>query len=128
MDKSTAETVVKVWAILSWIGAGLSAIGAIGMLFFAGSGMMMLLPDLDEVGAETGAMGAFGIFFAVLMIGFAVLYFFVGLGLWRRQNWARITTIVLSVLSLLSFPIGTVIGALGIYFFGFEEAVKNLFR
>lgn len=35
-----------------------------------------------------------------------------GIGLFKRKNWARILTLILSVLNLLSFPIGT---ALGIY-------------
>lgn len=119
--------VVKIWAILSWIGAAFMVLGMLGMLFFAGTGMMAAMPGMDVNLGAANAMGAIGILFAVVMLGFAVLYVFVGIGLWKRQNWARIATIVLSVLSLLSFPLGTIVGALGIYFFAFEDAVKKLF-
>ncbi|MCY1722962.1 oligosaccharide flippase family protein [Prolixibacteraceae bacterium Z1-6] len=35
-----------------------------------------------------------------------------GIGLFKRKEWARILTLIISVLNLFSFPIGT---ALGIY-------------
>ncbi|HYQ56049.1 MAG TPA: hypothetical protein VEP89_01795 [Draconibacterium sp.] len=38
-----------------------------------------------------------------------------GLGLFRRKEWARILTIIISVLNLFSFPIGTGIGVYSIW-------------
>ncbi len=42
----------------------------------------------------------------------AFLAFLVGFGLLRRRSWARVVGIVVAILALLKFPIGT---ALGIY-------------
>jgi hypothetical protein len=42
----------------------------------------------------------------------AFLAFLVGFGLLRRRSWARVVGIVVAILSLFKFPIGT---ALGIY-------------
>ncbi|HRX12744.1 MAG TPA: hypothetical protein P5210_13880, partial [Draconibacterium sp.] len=38
-----------------------------------------------------------------------------GIGLLKRKEWARILTLILSVLSLVNFPIGTAIGAYSIW-------------
>ncbi|WP_347840524.1 hypothetical protein [uncultured Draconibacterium sp.] len=38
-----------------------------------------------------------------------------GIGLLKRKEWARILTLVLSVLNLFSFPIGTSIGVYSIW-------------
>lgn len=64
----------------------------------------------------------------VFLLIVTVLDIFVGYGLWRHKNWARITAIVLSVLGLLSFPIGTIFGIVVIYLFAFNKDVKNLFK
>jgi len=48
----------------------------------------------------------------ILILAKAVLGFFAGWGLLRREPWARMLTIVLSFLALFHFPLGT---ALGIY-------------
>ncbi len=38
-----------------------------------------------------------------------------GIGLMNRKNWARILVLILSVLNLLNFPIGTLIGIYAIW-------------
>lgn len=38
-----------------------------------------------------------------------------GLGLFKRKEWARILTLIISVLNLLSFPIGTAVGVYSIW-------------
>jgi hypothetical protein len=40
----------------------------------------------------------------------------IGWGLWKQHEWGRIGALVLAVLRLLSFPIGTVIGALTLWY------------
>jgi hypothetical protein len=55
---------------------------------------------------------AFLPFIGLLFLASAVLGFVAGWGLLERQSWARILAIVLGILALLDFPIGT---ALGIY-------------
>lgn len=38
-----------------------------------------------------------------------------GLGLFKRKEWARILTLIISVINLLSFPFGTAIGVYSIW-------------
>jgi uncharacterized membrane protein (DUF2068 family) len=76
---------------------------------------------------DGGLFAGFGVIIGVVFIALGVFYAIAGFGLWSHKPWARIVTLVLSVISLFSFPLGTIIGALGIWLFGFEENVKALF-
>jgi hypothetical protein len=38
---------------------------------------------------------------AVLLLGFAILSFFVGRGLWKGNNWSRIVAIVIAILNII---------------------------
>ncbi len=38
-----------------------------------------------------------------------------GIGLFKRKEWARILTLVISVIHLLSFPLGTAVGVYSIW-------------
>lgn len=38
-----------------------------------------------------------------------------GIGLFKRKEWARILTLILSVIKLLNIPVGTVVGAYSIW-------------
>jgi zinc ribbon protein len=51
-------------------------------------------------------------FIAVVSVVTAFLAFLVGFGLLQRKSWGRVLGIVLAILALLKFPVGT---ALGIY-------------
>lgn len=46
----------------------------------------------------------------------------VGWGLMAMQNWARWLAIVMGLFSLLSFPIGTIVGAFSIWYLLTDEA------
>ncbi len=47
-----------------------------------------------------------------------------GFGLFKRKEWARILTLILSVLHLLSFPIGTAVGIYSIWALVQTEVVQ----
>jgi hypothetical protein len=52
----------------------------------------------------------------ILVLAIALVLFLVGGALKRGEPWARVVGLVLAALMLLSFPIGTVFGALLLYF------------
>ncbi|MFT4175933.1 MAG: hypothetical protein QM627_04695 [Luteolibacter sp.] len=55
----------------------------------------------------------------VAFIGMTIFYALAVAGLFRRTSWGRILGIVVCIMSLLSIPIGTLIGAFGLFaFFG----------
>lgn len=47
-----------------------------------------------------------------------------GIGLFKRKEWARILTLVLSVLDLFNIPIGTAVGAYSIWALAQPETVE----
>ena len=50
-----------------------------------------------------------------LIILFSVPGIIAGVGLFKRKEWARILTLVLSALHLLSFPLGTAVGVYSLW-------------
>jgi hypothetical protein len=114
---------IKLIAIYHFVVAGLIMLGAL---------FVLLVPLLAAAGSPTDPRGAFvvilimGTVFVVLALA-ALLYVATGIGLWRRQEWARWVTIVLSVLGLFNFPIGTIIGLLVLWFL-LRDDVQAEFR
>lgn len=47
-----------------------------------------------------------------------------GIGLFKRKEWARILTLILAVLELVNFPIGTAIGVYSIWALAQNETVE----
>ncbi len=122
MDKNSAQTVVKVISVLYWIGAALGVI--FGLMMLVGGSAVGMMGSLVGGGVFGGLIAVMG----VVMIVLAALGAFVGYGLWRYKSWARIVAIVLAVIGLLSFPIGTIINAVILYFVAFNKDVKALFH
>src|SRR5512139_1279572 len=119
---------VTIIAIYQFVVGFLSLVGICGLLS---------IPLI--VGASTAAARAQGGPLATAIVSTVMVIasgwiFLVGLanavigwGLWKQQEWGRIGGLVLAVLRLLSFPIGTVIGALIIWYL-LREDVKEEFR
>jgi len=92
---------------------GFSILGLIigGVLFT----LFVLLGNFID---EPDAQMVFGIIAQVVMVVLIILSIpgiIAGIGLLKRKEWARILTLILSVLSLVNFPIGTAIGAYSIW-------------
>ena len=117
---SGAPTLVKIISVLAYIDAGflaLMAIGSIigGIVFMSGGSLGAGLGD--TLGAIVGLFASLaGVMFLVLgviCIPFAILYFFIGKGLWNGKNWARVVTIVFSLLGVLISIISLIQGSWG---------------
>ena len=94
--------------VLGWVYIAMNALVALAGLcsapFIIGGGL---------ISGDSEAM-AITTIVAVSVLGFMLLLALPGLlagwGLLRRKSWARVLTIILGVLNLLSFPIGTIVG------------------
>ena len=132
MDQDLAKIIVQTYAIL----------GLISATFFVLIGFAMILgkPILDSFGMLSfidlfGAGMTEYIFTLLTILGVVLILlgafeFYANIALWRHKEWARIMMIVNSVFTVLSvftFPVGTIFGALGIYLFGFDATIKSLF-
>ena len=112
---------VTILAVLAFIGAGLSALAALvllGLAVFAGAGALSRLSAYPQLAIIAGIGGAV---FGVVCLGIAALEVVIGIGLLKLKNWARVLTIVLCGLALLS-SFFTLLFALthlfGVFFFG----------
>ena len=76
--------------------------------------------------AITGIIAFLGLICSGVFVLLAVANVAVGWGLWKLRPWARTGALALAVLRLLNFPLGTLIGALIIWYL-LREDVKAEF-
>lgn len=105
----------------------------IGLSIFGIIVGVVILLILSMVGSFTGDPQAG---FILRLIGsIAAVFFFVmsvpgiiaGIGLMRHKEWARILTLVLSVIGLMNFPLGTAVGIYSIWAL-VQDDVLSIFR
>lgn len=102
---------VSIIAIYYFVMSALFFLGSLAILLFA------VFPILFTVNDPDAIIGLFAVGFGMLVtliLAFANLA--VGIGLWQLREWGRWGAIVLAVISLLGFPIWTIIGALIIFY------------
>ena len=95
----------------------------LGLMFLGIVGGTGLISGDRDAMLVTGVVGtALAAFFVILSIPSIIA----GIGLLKRREWARILTIILGVLHLFGFPIGTAIGVYTLYVL-FNDQTKPLF-
>lgn len=112
------QTHVRVVAALNIAFGALGLLGAlVVLLVFGGTAGLVSTQEgvAPEAGIAAGVVGLVGgaIFLVVLVLSLPCLIG--GLGLLKYREWARILVIVLSALMLIIIPIGTVVGAYGLW-------------
>ena len=84
-----------------------SNVGAITALLILGCIVLLGLGTKSDIsGIEKIIYISIGLFYAVAV-----------LGLYKRTSWGRILGIITSILSLISIPIGTIVGIAGLFAF-----------
>lgn len=94
-------------------------IGGIGLLFLAGIGVLSGDPTAVRVLTFLGTIGA--VFFTLLALPGLIA----GYGLLKRKEWGRVLAIVVGVLGLVNFPVGTAIGVYSIFVLLQQEAAAT---
>lgn len=102
MKRPDGVTLISVYY---WFLAVLSAFMICGSVFWV-------------IGGDRGLFGLILglLFWPFFMLASAIANVAVGWGLWNLKSWARMAAIVLAILQLLVFPVGTIIGALIIWY------------
>ena len=91
-----------------------------------------LLAIIGGAGAASGereamiATGVIGTVLCGLLLLLSIPNFIAGFGLLKRREWARILAIVLGIIHLVGFPVGTAIGIYTLYIL-FNDETKRLF-
>ncbi len=109
-------------AVYHFVHAGIMLLGRLGV-GIAGFAVLFVTPDKPSVGISLVMLGLAALVLLVILAANVA----VGWGLLVLQNWARWAAIVLSVFRLVSFPVGTVIGGLIIYYL-FQDEAKVAFE
>lgn len=61
----------------------------------------------------------------VVIIMLSIPGIIAGIGLLKRKEWARILTLIISVIDLINFPVGTAVGACSIWALVQPEVVEH---
>lgn len=97
-------------------------------------GLCALTIPIIAVWSDTGDAGGAVIatialaFAAVVILVFGGAFAVVGWGLWGLKEWARAAAIVLAVLQLPGIPIGTIVGALTLWYLLADPDAKAAFQ
>ncbi len=109
--------------IVAWLYIVLSVLGLLAaaflLLIFVGIGLLLVASDESAVAGIFAVIAAFiGVFLFLVsapgLIG--------GIGLLKRQSWARILVLILSVLQLFNIPFGTAVGIYSLWVLTREES------
>jgi hypothetical protein len=122
------DTHVKVLGVLQIALGCLSLLAAfvITAVFMSGVGAMGISGDPDAQRAMP-FVGLVGTSIVTLLVITSLPSIITGIGLLRLRPWARIVGIVLSVLSLMMIPFGTIVGAYGLWVL-FSKETERLFQ
>lgn len=104
------STHIKILGWLHIILGGMSLLAAFGI--FASSFLGGLFSG-HLIGAIGGMIG--GAVLALISLLSGITGLAAGVGLLQRQSWARTLAILLSIFSLIRWPIGTIIGVYGLW-------------
>lgn len=109
MKRPDGVTAIAVWFFVD----------ALLLLLFAC--ILVAIPTSGAIGEINDSVGEFfAIFFltcsVIFILLFGILSVFAGWGLLRIKEWARWLSIIIGFFSLFAFPVGTIIGALIIWY------------
>ncbi len=97
-EQKGVPTGVKIISVLYYIGSVLMLLLGLAAIFGAGAFASML----SQIGPLSLLGAGMFVVMGVISVALAVLFFFIGKGLWNGKSWARIVAIVLAALSILN--------------------------
>ena len=119
------QTHLKVLGIIYIVWGILGVISILALLgVFVGGGLIGGITS-GEAGVFAIA-GIFGIIISIIVAITAIPCLLAGYGILKKSGWGRTFGIVISILNLISFPFGTILGIYGLYVL-FHEETKRIF-
>jgi hypothetical protein len=110
-------THVKVLAVLYLVLSGIGLLFALLIFFAVGTAASIVGMSASPEDARIAIpiLGITGTALSALLLLLSLPGLVTGWGLLKLRPWARILGIVLAVISLLNFPIGTAVGVYGLW-------------
>jgi hypothetical protein len=108
---------VKILGIMHMVYGILGVLaGIIVLVIFGGlAGLVSVAGRSGDSLIAVPILGGIGAFVFLLLLALSLPGIIAGFGLLQLRPWARILTIVLSALELMSVPLGTVLGIYGLW-------------
>ena len=109
---------VSILGILYIVFGCLGILAALGfLLLFGGAAGIVGLVAHEEPDASVAVpiLGGIAVVVSVILTLLSLPGLVVGIGLTKFRRWARLGGVVLSALNLLNFPLGTALGAYGLW-------------
>ena len=108
---------VRVLAILQIVYSSLGLLlGIVVFLLFGGiAALVGVNSSLDDSMVAVPVLAVIGGIASSVIIVLSLPRLIAGIGLLKHQNWGRILTMVVSVIGLVDFPLGTALGAYGLW-------------
>ena len=123
------ETHVRTLAVLHIVLGSLGLLAAVGLLLLFGgiAGLIHVSDYSPDANISIPILGGIGavVFFVLVVLSLPGVI--AGIGLLEYRPWARILTIVLSVLDLIHVPLGTALGVYGLWVLLSQDS-ERLFR
>ena len=102
--------------------------GIIILLIFGGlAGVVSVAAHSGDALIAVPILGGIGAFIFILLLALSLPGIVAGFGLIEFRPWARMLTIILSALELMSVPIGTALGIYGLWVL-LSPGAEQLFR
>jgi hypothetical protein len=99
------EKHINVVGVLYIVLSVLSFLGAFTVYF-----LLRLIGNFADDHDATMVLNIIANVLSIILVVLAIPGLIGGIGLIKRKNWARILVLILSILNLVNFPIGTAIG------------------
>ena len=111
------QTHVKVLGVVYLAGGACMLLAAMFLFLTMGgvAGIVGATAEPQDAAIAIPILGFVGTALAAFLILFSVPSLITGYGLLNYKPWARVLGIVLSAISLIKIPIGTIIGAYGLW-------------
>ena len=111
------QTHVKVLGVVYLFVGGCMLLAAVFLFFTLGgvAGLVGATAEPQDAAIAIPILGFAGTALAACLTVFALPSLITGYGLLYFKPWARVVGIVLSAFSLINIPIGTIIGAYGLW-------------
>lgn len=111
------QTHVKVLAVLFVVFSGLGILAAVGamVLFGGAAGIVGMAAEGEDAAIAMPIIGLTGTVLTIFLFAVSLPGLIAGFGLLSLKPWARILGIVLCAIQLINIPIGTILGAYGLW-------------
>lgn len=126
MTSASAQNHLRIVSLLTLAAGVIALIPALITLLVAG-GLMSFGPFGDNPGDMLLAGGIVG-FVALFLLLVSLPAVIAGFGLLARKSWARPLTLVVAVLSLFAFPIGTLLGVYQLWVLAMNEETVAAYK